>query len=129
MIWKKLQKRLGIPTSKIISDFISDIKNYYSEGYEKKVQSVNIKGEISQKLLNQFCIYLNKILRKYKIKEKKDESIRRKEEMQKRWNKIEDSIYGEDMDKESIGTIISDLNDDEQEFMKSKIDEKKKTIS
>lgn len=135
---EKIAKKSKIPMSEIISDFMIDLQNYYNEDYEKKVEDVTLKGQVSPNLLNSFNIYLNKILKLYKDKEKRDISAAKKADqeiyLEEKWSEIEKSIDGNIMDPRVMEKVLDDLeNSDltrkEKNFMKIKLDEKRKKFN
>lgn len=97
---ERIAQETDVPLEKVISDFMLDLKNYYKEDYEKKVEDVEISGDISQILINGCVSYLSKLLKAQKQKERQEKKRQKKidkkrtteakeQEMENKWKRIE----------------------------------------
>lgn len=136
---EEISQDTGRPVTDIIDMFIVDLQNYYNEEYEKKVD-ITLKS-VTPKMRSSFLSYLNKMKKEYQKKErsekrKEERDTKRKEneakekEMQGKWKEVEKSLSGNITDSDAFEKMISDIensnfNEEEKEFMKVKLDEKR----
>lgn len=136
---EEISQDTGRPVTDIIDMFIVDLQNYYNEEYEKKVD-ITLKS-VTPKMRSSFLSYLNKMKKEYQKKErsekrKEERDTKRKEneakekEMQGKWKEVEKSLSGNITDLDAFEKMISDIensnfNEEEKEFMKVKLDEKR----
>ncbi len=134
---EKIAQERDLPKTEIIDMFILDLQNYYDEEYKKKVD-IDLDG-VTPVMKNSCISYLNKINRIYKQSEKKkskkESNIKRKEEeqqlLQEKWIEFQEAIEGDIMDPEVMEKIISGIENSkmsrkEKNYMKIKLDEKRK---
>lgn len=134
---EKIAQERDLPTTEIIDMFILDLQNYYDGEYKKKVD-IDLNG-VTPVMRSSFISYLNKMKRTYKQNEsrksKKEANVKKKadteQKMQKKWKEIQDSIKGNIIDDQVMEKIISDIESSdlsrkEKNYMKIKLDEKRK---
>lgn len=123
----------GIPTSRVILDFISDLQNYNKEDYDKRVQGIELEG-LTPDIFKSLGKHLNIAFRQYKPKDDRTRRKVLKEQMQGKWKQFEKSIDGNIMDSEVMKKAMddienSDLSKGEKNFMKVQLDEKSKKFN
>ncbi len=101
---ERIAKESEIPVSKVMSDFMVDLQNYYNEDYEKKIEEVNLEGEVSPQLLNNFKAYLNRNIKLYQKKERDLDSTDRKNKKKE----AEEKYYQEKLE-EIVGSIDGNI--------------------
>lgn len=108
----------GIPVQNVIRMFISDLQNLSNEEYEKSIQEINIKGNISLELKSNIITYLNKAIKRYnqseKIEEQRKRQSAKKQENENAWKLIEESLMKENKledSAESIKKLILEINE------------------
>lgn len=114
---RKISRDTNIPMPNIIQDFITDLNNYYSEDYNKKVEDIEINGAVSPKLLKDLEAYLKKTLKADKKREqtlsKKENNKEKKSAFEQEANeelkKIKASVEGDITDSEYVKKILLEI--------------------
>ncbi len=129
----KISKERGIPVTQVIDEFMEDLQNLQNMDYEKKIKEIDIRGNISNKLLNSLKSYLIKSKKTFKEMEKKEKKQEKKkeksEDIETKWTEIEETIntiiMGDKTKKDAIGELISAIKSGEFEY---KFESKEKKI-
>ena len=129
----KISKERGIPVTQVIDEFMEDLQNLQNMDYEKKIKEIDIRGNISNKLLNSLKSYLIKSKKTFKEMEKKEKKQEKKkeksEDIETKWTEIEEIIntiiIGDKTKKDAIGELISAIKSGEFEH---KFESKEKKI-
>lgn len=129
----KISKERGIPVTQVIDEFMEDLQNLQNMDYEKKIKEIDIRGNISNKLLNSLKSYLIKSKKTFKEMEKKEKKQEKKkeksEDIETKWTEIEETIntiiIGDKTKKDAIGELISAIKSGEFEY---KFESKEKKI-
>lgn len=130
----RISEEQKIPINDLIDMFIEDLKNTYSEGYEKKVKGINIDGEISTNIISTLSIYLNRARKMYREREKREKREAKKtvkeaeeQKLKEAWEDIKSAIESSFCNKDLTSKIqkaeellvdkIKDLDEKQRKYM------------
>lgn len=122
---ERIAREKEVSIIEVIDYFLMDLRNLKNENHEKKLNEIEIKGEVSYELIKELTDYLNKTKRRYSQiekrnanKEKRQDRISgnkaKKQELEIRFREIEtiidESIFKGEIEQEVIKTILEDVN-------------------
>lgn len=120
---ERIAEEKNVPVNEVIDDFISDLQNYNNTDYKAKLVETEITGEVSSELAKNCIAYLNKakkrnlqLAKKKEQKNKRVEKQEQKEEFEKSWKRVEESIHiavsekNEGTESEVISKILEDIH-------------------
>jgi hypothetical protein len=132
---KNIAENHGIPVTEAIDQFVTDLKNYYEDGYTKNIEEITLGG-ITPKILEGLISYMNKMKKTYAKKEQQEKRRRDKEEKREvnKSNKreLEDRINDlvsqqkAETELDAMKTILNNINTGSYVFETSK--EKRKIV-
>ena len=76
------------PMSEVINAFISDLMNYNTEGYTRKIQSISMNG-LSSDTIKMLIKYMKTKKKEYQKQETKEKKQAKSDQMESRWEEIE----------------------------------------
>lgn len=115
-------KDRGVPVTEVIDELIEDLQNFRNPDYEKKLEAINIVGDISDNLLNSLKLYVTKMKKNFIGKENKDKKENKTEKMQSDWKQIKEAIEQavlqgkQGTKKEIIQRLIADIGEGNFEY-------------
>ena len=127
----KIANDRGIEVTEVIDKFMDDLQNLENPDYEKKINEIQIAGNISPKILNSLKAYILRMRKNFKDIENKAKKKDKSSEIELKWREIEGTIEriaktGEITKKEIIQEVIASIRSGNFEY---KFDSKeKKTI-
>ena len=118
----KIAEERGIPATEVIDELIEDLQNFRNPDYEKKVEEIDILGEISDRLLSNLKVYVSKIRKAFQDKEKRQKRQSLSDDMEATWLEIAEIINKAALEgkqgtkKEIIEKLITDINEGNIEY-------------
>lgn len=76
------------PMSEVINAFISDLMNYNTEGYTRKIQSISMNG-LGSDTIKMLIKYMKTKKKEYQQQETKEKKQAKSDQMESRWEEIE----------------------------------------
>lgn len=115
---EKIANERNLPVQDVIRMFIADLQNSSDEDYEKKVQEICIKGDISVNLKRNLIDFLNKGIKRHSQQAKKNKERERqsdrKKELENIWETVEKILTQSDEQStrlDLINKLISEINE------------------
>ena len=118
----RISEERGVPATQVIDELIEDLQNFRNPDYEKKVEEIDILGEISDKLLNSLKVYVTKMRKSFQDKEKRQKKQNLSNDMEATWLEIVGIIDKAALEgkqgtkKEIIEKLITDINEGNIEY-------------
>ena len=115
---EKVANGRKLPVQDVIRMFIADLQNSSNEDYEKKVQEIHIKGDMSVNLKRNLIDFLNKGIKRHSQQAKKNKErarqADRKKELETIWETVEKTLMqsdGQSTRLDLINKLITEINE------------------
>ena len=110
---KEIATKRNLSHQEVIHMFISDIQNHSKNGYEKKIEEINIEGEFSSNVKGSLVAYLEKTIKTLdksrKKEEKKQKQKAKNELLSEVWENVERNV--ESMNSAELCELIKNINE------------------